>query len=74
MIVSEDMMKVVSIYNEGLRLYKTRQFSEARAKFLEALQINPNDTPSQLYVDRCDSFIANPPPEDWDGVYIMTTK
>lgn len=74
MIVSDNMEKVLALYNEGLLLYKTRKFQEAKSKFIEALQISPEDGPSKLYIERCEAFIQNPPPADWDGVCIMTTK
>ncbi|WCL48739.1 tetratricopeptide repeat protein [Leptospira sp. GIMC2001] len=74
MNLSAEMKQVFDLYNEGLHLYKTRKFPDAKRKFQEALQIKPDDGPSQLYVERCDTFIQSPPPEDWDGVYVMTTK
>jgi len=74
MIVSKDTERVLELYNEGLRLYKTKMFLEAKAKFQEALAIVPKDGPSKLYIERCDAFLKNPPPADWDGVYIMTSK
>ncbi|BDA77837.1 hypothetical protein LPTSP3_g07670 [Leptospira kobayashii] len=74
MIVTEKMHQVVALYNQGLALYKERKFTEAKATFQKALQIEPEDGPSQLYIERCDDYIAEPPPEDWDGVYNMKTK
>ena len=74
MIVSSEMEKVLALYNEGLALYKTRKFQDAKTKFSEALQLSANDGPSKLYIERCDAFIETPPTADWDGVYIMTTK
>ncbi|WP_209452008.1 tetratricopeptide repeat protein [Leptospira ryugenii] len=73
-MVSEKMTKVLALYNEGLSLYKNRKFVEAKANFQKALEIEPNDGPSLLYIERCDDYIADPPPEDWDGVYNMKTK
>jgi hypothetical protein len=32
------------------------------------------DTPSITYKKRCELFINNPPPVDWDGIYEMTEK
>jgi hypothetical protein len=74
MIVSEKMSQVVALYNQGLSLYKARKFKEAKEVFQKALQIEPKDGPSHLYIERCDDYIAEPPPEDWDGVYNMKTK
>ncbi|MCC5815879.1 MAG: tetratricopeptide repeat protein [Leptospira sp.] len=73
-MVSDKMNKVLEFYNSGLALYKKKQFEEAIAEFKKALEVHPEDGPSQLYIERCETFIKTPPPEDWDGVYTMTTK
>ncbi len=49
-------------------------FSGARDFFARALEADPTDSPSRVYLERCDWYIANPPPDDWDGVFTMTTK
>lgn len=72
--ISKEMEKVLDLYNRGLTLYKQRSFQEAKSLFQQALSIHPNDGPSQLYIERCDAFLKNPPPADWDGVFTMTTK
>lgn len=74
MVISEEMMQVLEYYNKGLSLYKTKKFAEAIQEFRKALELSPKDGPSQLYIERCENFIKNPPPDDWDGVYTMTTK
>jgi hypothetical protein len=38
------------------------------------LAVVPGDPPSQLYIERCKTFVTALPPPDWDGVYIMQTK
>jgi len=53
---------------------RARRFEEARAAFVRALAIRPDDGPSQTYVERCDIFLADPPPADWDGVWHMKEK
>ncbi|MBC86923.1 MAG: adenylate/guanylate cyclase domain-containing protein, partial [Bdellovibrionaceae bacterium] len=66
--------EVVSHFNEGFALYHQRQFKEAVEEFNKNLQIDPEDGPTQLYIDRCQNYIENPPESDWDGVFTMTTK
>jgi adenylate cyclase len=61
-------------FSAGYQLYRARQFQEALAQFEAALQADPNDVVSQLYIQRSQEFIGNPPPEDWDGIYTMTSK
>jgi len=50
------------------------EFEDARKQFALALKINPEDGPSKVYYARCKHYIENPPPEDWDGVFVMSTK
>jgi hypothetical protein len=71
---NSELQKLLDLYNQGLGLYKEKKFQEAKNLFLKALGVVPGDGPSQLYIERCDYFIKNPPPENWDGVYTMTTK
>ncbi|MCZ8342221.1 MAG: tetratricopeptide repeat protein [Leptospira sp.] len=73
-MVSDTMMMVLKHYNQALSLYKSRKFHEAKEEFNKALALSPNDGPSKMYIERCDDYIEEPPPEDWDGVYNMKTK
>jgi len=41
---------------------------------MQAHQVDANDGPTNLYISRCETYIATPPPADWDGVFTMTTK
>ncbi len=68
------MEQVLTAYNSGLTHYRTQDFKEAVTQFEKALNLHPGDSLSKLYRDRCTHFLATPPPEDWDGVWTMTTK
>ena len=73
--VSEDMEKVLEYYNQGLDLYKNRKWDDAIAKFKSALSVNGSeDSPSEAYVERCEEYKESPPPDNWQGEYIMTSK
>jgi tetratricopeptide (TPR) repeat protein len=73
-MISPEKMELLKYYNKGLDLYRQRSFAEAKKYFQKCLEIVPDDGPSQIYIERCDYFIQNPPPADWDGVFVMTTK
>jgi hypothetical protein len=73
-MISEQKRQSLDFFAAGRRFYKLMQFGEAREQFLKALEADPADSPSKVYIDRCAYYIANPPPEDWDGVFTMTTK
>ena len=68
---TEEMLK---FYNAGLDAYKQRKWDEAVKAFTEALKVMPEDGPSALYRERSLTFKETPPPDDWDGVYVMTEK
>jgi adenylate cyclase len=59
---------VIAAYSEGLRHYRQQRWSEGAKYFAEALQANPNDRPTQIFLHRCWTFAAQPPDESWTGV------
>jgi adenylate cyclase len=67
-------ISAIERYTIGLELYRQKKFSEAIEKFNEALSIEPDDQPSRLYVERSQLYQTNPPPEEWNGVFILKTK
>ncbi len=73
-MLTNEKQEVLKYYNLGLSAYKQQKWEEAQKAFEMALKIDPSDGPSALYLDRCEEFKKNPPPEDWDGVFVMTTK
>ena len=62
------------IFEEGLGLYLNRRWRQAIQAFEAVLGIEPTDTPSKIYIQRCRDYMKSPPPEDWDGVYTMPKK
>ena len=73
-MISAEKQQVLELYNQGLQNYKLQKWDEAIGFFQKALDIMPDDGPSKLYKERCLEFKANPPGDDWDGVYTMKTK
>ena len=73
-MISVEKQQVLDHFAEGRKLYKLMDFEGARECFSAALELDPNDGPSKVYYARCSHYIENPPPEDWDGVFVMKTK
>ena len=61
-------------FQAALGEYRNRNWETARKIFQSILERYPEDGPGRLYVERCQTLEKTPPPEDWDGVYTMTTK
>ncbi len=73
-MISEKKRKVLEFFVEGRKSYKLMNFEKAKGFFAEALKVDEDDGPSKVYFERCQHYIENPPPEDWDGVFVMKTK
>ncbi len=73
-MITKEKEQLLKFYNLGLAAYKQRKWDEAIGNFEEALKIDPADGPSELYLERARNYKETPPPEDWDGVFTMTTK
>ena len=73
-MISREKEKVLAFFAEGRKHYAAKNFEKACACFEDALKIDAQDGPSKVYVERCRDLMENPPPEDWDGVYVMKTK
>jgi adenylate cyclase len=65
---------MIDAYETGLGYYRRRDWSDAIRHFGEALEAVPSDRPSQIFIDRCRYYSDSPPPENWNGVWIMVEK
>jgi tetratricopeptide (TPR) repeat protein len=74
MISKEDKLKLLVFYKKGLEFYMKKEFDKASDYFSKCLEIDPDDGPSKVYLDRCKEYIVTPPPQDWDGVFEMKSK
>ena len=69
-----EWQEALILFHEALENYLRKDFSRALGQFKLCLIKRPEDGPSQIYLDRCLSYIQSPPPADWDGVDTMTSK
>jgi adenylate cyclase len=70
----DDMKKFIEIYHKALKLYRSKEWDKAIEEFSKAIEINPDDYTSKLYIKRSAHFKKFPPPDDWNGVFVMETK
>ena len=71
--------KILPAYHEALDLYKNQEWSKAIEAFkasdeLEEMFGGRKTNPSRIYIPRCEHYLENPPGEDWDGVWTLTSK
>lgn len=70
-------------FEKAIEAYKQQDWTRAIRLFKESAELEyfiPNDesfihtNPSLVYLNRCEVMKENPPPGDWNGVYVMTSK
>ena len=69
-----NLMDVIGLFADGVQRYRAQDFIRARERFLDVLKARVDDVPAATYIERCDVLLREPPPKDWDGVWIMTDK
>jgi adenylate cyclase len=60
----------VAIYEQALEKYFEGDFQSA----LSLVENQPTDRPSAELAIRCRQYLAEPPAENWEGVYVFETK
>jgi adenylate cyclase len=61
-------------FHLGLKYYRARRWDNAEREILALSQANPQKMIYQIYLERIVQFRQQPPPPDWDGSYIHTSK
>ena len=68
-------LDAIGTYHQGMEAYFRGDFNGAINYFKQSEQLEWNtQNPSQLFIERCHTMVKNPPPTDWDGVFVMTSK
>eukprot|EP00444_Apocalathium_aciculiferum_P016083 CAMPEP_0183452840 /NCGR_PEP_ID=MMETSP0370-20130417/119174_1 /TAXON_ID=268820 /ORGANISM="Peridinium aciculiferum, Strain PAER-2" /LENGTH=413 /DNA_ID=CAMNT_0025644169 /DNA_START=45 /DNA_END=1286 /DNA_ORIENTATION=+ len=73
--IKHKLRPVATLHMRGIRRYRDRQFAEALELFREVnsmmkkLMAVEEDPPAVLMIKRCETYLANPPPLHWDGVW-----
>lgn len=62
---------VLPAFADGIARFRRRDWQGASASFGEAIAACPADRPSRLYLERCEIYRLDPPPQSWDGVWTL---
>jgi adenylate cyclase len=58
-------------FERALELHDARDFTGALAIFTSLAAADP---PSKVYAERCEAYLVNPPPAEWQGEFVLKTK
>jgi len=67
-------IEFIETYEKGFKLYLERKWDEAKEQFKIAGDMIDGHVSCNLFLERCEIFKKEPPPEDWDGAFVMKTK
>jgi adenylate cyclase len=74
--ITPETLECLSLHKRGMERYLAQDWDGAKALFERSAkrEIHQDANPSLVMLKRCDALKAEPPPQDWDGVYVMKTK
>lgn len=71
---SEQLLERIRLWNEARNHYLQRDWNGARTAFELLAERFPEDGPAGVFAGRCARYVAQAPPESWDGVENMLDK
>src|SRR5438132_1624994 len=69
-----EFLKWLETYEEGLELFRARDFTEAKILFSRFLEFYPDDLLAKMYLNRALEYEQAPPDEAWDAVEVFEKK
>ena len=68
------LLKSLESYEEGIKKFRGRQFTEAKALFSQFLECYPDDFLARMYLERAEHYEKAPPDPSWNAVEVFTKK
>jgi adenylate cyclase len=72
--LTKSVTSELTSYERALRGFRSQNWEKAEIDFSNLCQFNPDRRLYQVYLHRVIHFRANPPVDNWDGVYTHTSK
>jgi hypothetical protein len=67
-------LNALPYYQQGITDYFSKSFKEASDKFHLALELDPEDPTTRLFLGRANHYMDSGTPENWTGVEEMASK
>ena len=72
--VTDEELAEIKKSEKAILAYRKQDWSSARQTFKELNEMTPGRKLYSIYLERVDTFMNNPPPADWEGIFVHTTK
>ncbi len=64
----------IAEYNKAFQTYSNGDFELAKKQFKSCLELLLDDQITKVMIERCERFIAEGTPKNWDGTFLLTFK
>ena len=72
--VDPELLRWLESYEEGIKKFRGRQFTEAKILFSRFLEFYSDDFLAKMYLDRALRYEQAPPDESWNAIEVFTKK
>jgi len=72
--ITDEELAEMEKSKKAISAYRKQDWLNARLFFEELQQMLPERKLYSIYLERINNFLNNPPPANWDGVFVHTTK
>lgn len=70
----ESKIMTLDDYRKAIKLYKSKSFKRALRLFTRVAEELPDDPIIDIYQQRCQHLIHNPPEKSWNGIVVLSEK
>ena len=72
--VDPELLRWLETYEEAIRRFRARSFTEAKILLSQFLEFYPDDRLAKMYLERCLAYEQQPPDQTWDAAEVFTSK
>lgn len=72
--MTDALKEIYEANNGAIALYRKQEFDKTLRIFKQIKKFNPKDSLADMYIQRCELYLRNPPAKNWNGITIMTSK
>lgn len=72
--VPQSALDEAALFQKAVKLFRNQNWDLAEVQLLNLQKLSPGRKLYQLYLERVTLYRADPPPADWDGVFVFQTK
>jgi adenylate cyclase len=72
--VDRAVLDQAALFQKAIKLFRSEDWDLAELQLLNLQKLAPHRKLFQLYLERISHYRVEPPPANWDGVYVFQTK